>query len=401
MIVAATLLTLMALPAGVANRETVQKAVARALDDASSRSSLLLESANSGHDGRCSVSSNDGSFRLNIGGQLQTRWLAAWRHDDGAVDPFTSGFQIRRMKLTFDGHIFDESLRFKVTNESRRTDGGMRMSDVFIEKRFESGLSIRAGQFKAPFTREYFDSSRRLLAVERSLVDSVFRLGRLQGAQLGITGDDWRGWVAFTDGFRSENIDFGSDATDWALTGRAEWLPFGSFNVFHSQRGKIDAEPSLRLGGAVHAEERGASVFGPSGRLVSWTGDVAAAGPGWIGLATFVGRENSQATGATLTDWGVTAQLGVWATDQLLPFVRWELLIPDRDRAARSKTNVLTAGVNWYWRGDALKLTVDGVWLIDGGGSSALVGPNTGAGILPPGSGDQAVALRVQAQLLF
>ncbi len=375
--------------------------IAEAIADSQSRSSLLLSNDNSGHDGGFFIASKDGAFGLNISGQIQTRWNALWRDDDGVVDPFRSGFQMRRVKFSFEGHVFDESLRFKITNELRRAGGGSRISDAFIEKRFDNGLAIQAGQFTLPFTREDLDSSKRQLAVDRSLVNGVFRLERSQGVQLSIRDEQWSVWAAFSDGFRSPNIDFGTDATDWALTGRVEWLPVGSFGVFKSQVGAVDAETSLRFGGAVHAEERGASVFGPGGRLVTWTGDVTAASAGWIGFATFTGRENSQATGTTNTDWGVSAQLGIWATDDIVPFVRWEILIPDSDRLERSKTNILTSGANWYLHGEAIKLTVDGVWLIDGAGSNDLVGVSTGVGLLNPGLGDSAFLLRAQVQVLF
>jgi len=386
---------------GAVNTDDVRAEIADALRDARSRSSLLLTAPPSGHDGGFFIADDPGDFRLDFSGQIQTRYLASWRDDSGGVDPFTPGFQMRRVKFNLAGHVFDESLRFKVTNEYSRSSGSGSVSDAFIEKRFDHGVSLTIGQFTLPFTREDLDSSKRLLAVDRSLVNGEFRLERSQGVVLAFGGDDRKAWLAFSDGLQSKNTDFGADPTDWAVTARGEWLVTGTFGAFRSEAGASDAESSVRLGGAIHAEERGASAGDAGGRLVTWTGDATAAGAGWIAFASYVGRRNDEPAGATFTDSGVTAQLGVWATEDVLPFVRWELLIPDGDRAGDSKTNALTAGANWYLHGEALKLTIDGVWLVDGAGHNDLIGASTGEGILAPGAGDDEFVLRLQAQLLF
>lgn len=397
MIAPALLLALSTIPAIPAPDDAVRAEVARLLHDAQSRSSLLLAPVASGRDGGFTIVDDNDAFRLNVAGRIQTRWLAAWRDDAGGVDPFTSGFQMRRVKFTFSGHVVDKSLRFKITNDFSRSSGRGRLSSASITKRFDNGLAIRAGQFLLPLTRESLDSSKRQLAVDRSLVNGAFGLDRSQGVQLRIRGDRWRSWAAFSDGADNSNTDFGSSTPDWALTGRFEWVPTGANKWFRTQAGAFDAEQSLRIGAAAHAEDRA----GAGGRLVSWTGDVASVGPGWTALATIVGRDLQKQSGDDFTDWGVTAQVGIWANDRVLPFVRWELLIPDTDRAGDSKTNVLTAGANWYLHGDALKVTVDGVWLIDGAGDNDLLNPSTGTGVLDPGAGDSEFVLRVQIQALF
>ncbi len=388
-------------PAPASSADDIRVIVAEALRDADSRSSLLLSGNNAGHDGKYFIASDDGDFRLNITGQVQFRYLASFRDDQGGTDDLVTGFQTRRTKVVFDGHLFDESLRFKVTNSFSRSTGADGLSDAFVAKDLADGVTLLIGQAKLPFSREYFDSSKRLLAVERSLVSDVFDLGRSQGVQLAFEDDAVRGWLMFSDGANSNNIDFGADPTDWAITARGEWLPYGSFKTFRSQAGARDAESSLRIGGAVHAEERDSSPGDNGGQTWLWTIDAAAAGPGWSAFASYIWRENDQPAGGSFTDSGATAQLGVWATDDVLPFVRWELLIPDSDRAGDSTTNVLTAGANWYLHGDALKLTVDGVWLVDDAGSNDLIGNITGAGILAPGPGDDEFVLRVQLQMLF
>jgi len=398
---AALLLALAATPALASETDDIRAAVAEALRDAESRSSLLLATNNAGHDGKFFVASDDGDFRLNVTGQIQFRYLAAFRDDQGGTDDLVTGFQTRRSKITFSGHVFDESLRFKITNSFSRSTGADRVSDAYIDKRFDNGLTLRFGQFKLPFSREYLDTSSRQLAVERSLVSNVFALNRSQGVQLGAGGERWNAWAAFSDGMSSHNIDFGADPTDWAVTARGEWLPYGSFKSFRSQAGARDAESSLRIGGAIHAEERDSAPGDAGGQTWLWTIDAAAAGPGWSAFASYIWRENDLPAGGSFTDSGVTAQLGVWATDDVLPFVRWELLIPDSDRAGDSSTNVLTAGANWYIHGEALKLTVDVVWLVDDAGSNDLLGAISSAGILAPGPGDDELVLRVQVQLLF
>jgi phosphate-selective porin len=147
-------------PAGASSDE-VRALVADMLADAETRSSLLQSGGTAGHDGKFFLASPDGAFRMNISGQMQIRYIANFR-DEGTVGPadpgapyddFESGFQNRRMKLVFDGHVYNDFF-YKIQFEFGRTGGGAVLQDAFVGYEFENGLKLRAGQFKLPFLRE-------------------------------------------------------------------------------------------------------------------------------------------------------------------------------------------------------------------------------------------------------
>src|SRR5688572_8137802 len=70
----------------VASNDEVRAIVAEMMADAQGRSSLLQGGATAGHDGRFFVASPDGSFRLNVGGQIQLRYLVAFDDEDDTVN---------------------------------------------------------------------------------------------------------------------------------------------------------------------------------------------------------------------------------------------------------------------------------------------------------------------------
>ena len=82
--------------------DTVRAQVAEMMADAETRSSLLA-AGDAGHDGRFFIA-GDG-FRLNIGGQIQFRYVLNFRDDENNGDDFSNGFQTRRTKLDFNGEI--------------------------------------------------------------------------------------------------------------------------------------------------------------------------------------------------------------------------------------------------------------------------------------------------------
>ena len=121
-------------------RETEIRAVVQdVLADADTRSSLQAAQATSGYNNGFFISSPDGNFKLQMNGQLQTRWAYNWlsnrdmNNSTGIVtNPTTGatsvagfnaagvskaayGFEVRRAKLEFSGHISDPSWQYAVT----------------------------------------------------------------------------------------------------------------------------------------------------------------------------------------------------------------------------------------------------------------------------------------------
>ncbi|HYE01658.1 MAG TPA: porin, partial [Phycisphaerales bacterium] len=134
------------------DRDEVRAVVAEMLADAETRSSLLQGGASAGHDGKFFIASNDGNFRLNLGGQIQFRYIINFSDEDNALteDEFDTGFQTRRTKLDFTGHVINPNWTYRVLTNFDRANGNAFLEDAFVEYRFASGMRARWGQFKLP-----------------------------------------------------------------------------------------------------------------------------------------------------------------------------------------------------------------------------------------------------------
>src|SRR5436190_6072014 len=164
--------------------EEIRGLVQDVLADADTRASLLETGATGGWDKGFFIGSTDGNFRLNIGGQLQVRYVYDHRNDPpaSAPDENRSGFEVRRAKLILKGNVLDPSWQYDVQLAADRNTGDVQLEDAgWIRKDFGGGWKATLGQMKAPYMYEEILSSRYLFAVERSLLDSFFTAGTVQG----------------------------------------------------------------------------------------------------------------------------------------------------------------------------------------------------------------------------
>lgn len=404
-----------------ANVDEVRALVAEMMSDAQTRSSLLQSGSTAGHDGKFFLASPDGNFRLNVGGQMQFRYYASFLDDDTpGVDDFEPGFEMRRTKLTFSGNIFDPNMFYEVTGAFNRNGGDFNLENAFFGYDWDNGFSARGGQFKLPFLREELVSSKYQLAVDRSVVNEEFNQDFSQGVEFSYKKDWFGGYFAFSDGFGSRNTDFQNDPADIALTARAEILFAGDwkqFKDFTSQRG---SEFAAMLGAAVHYEMAPDNDGDPKPWFLPYTLDISVEGDGWNLFGAFVGQHSDNdlpgAAGVDADDFGFVVQGGFYVADDWEIFARYDLIIPDDDRASNDNFNTITAGVNYYIHGHAAKFTLDVAYYIDETTSSDLgligavssntatngpaTGGNTGIGMLASGEEGQ-FTIRAQFQLLF
>lgn len=409
-----------ATPAG-ASTDEIRALVADMLADAETRSSLLQSGGTAGHDGKFFLASPDGAFRLNVGGQIQFRYILNFRDEGdnglgGAVnDDFESGFQTRRTKLTFDGKIYNDFF-YKIQGVFARNGGGFALEDAYFGYDFGNGFKLQGGQFKSPFLREELVSSKRQLAADRSFTNGLFTFGRTQGIMLTYSEENWRTMLSFNDGERAANTDFitnnqglggvrGGEG-DFGFTGRFEYLGAGNwkqFDDFTSARGSEGF--AWLLGAAVHYQDGAASLVTDNGGSVfSWTVDASLEGDGWNAYGAFIGRHvDGEFTDAASADqYGFVAQAGYYVTEDIEPFVRWDALIPD----SGSMFNVLTFGGNYYVHGHAAKFTLDVQWFFDapadsGGFDQGPLGGSSSIGFLGSAAEEDEIVIRAQFQLLF
>src|SRR5690606_4812353 len=122
--------------------------------------SSLLAGGSGGHDGNFYLADDAGNFRLNVSGQIQFRYVIGFRDEDNADDDFTTGFQTRRTKLEFSGHVVNPNWTYKVVGAFDRDGGSFNLEDAYVGYNFGNGWRVKMGQFKAPFLREELVSSK-------------------------------------------------------------------------------------------------------------------------------------------------------------------------------------------------------------------------------------------------
>jgi hypothetical protein len=404
--------------------DEVRAVVAEMLADAQNRSSLLA-GGSGGHDGAFYLADDAGNFRLNISGQVQFRYVMGFRDEDNADDDFTTGFQTRRTKLAFSGHVINPNWTYKVEGAFDRDGGAFTLEDAYVQYNFGNGFRAKWGQFKLPFLREELVSSRYQLAVERSVVNEIFNQDRAQGIELRYEQNDWRAMAAFSDGFGSDNSDYpnGPAQADYALTGRFEYKFAGDWKDFEDFTSKPGQQFSSLLGAAVHWQQS-SNTNNPADvdlDYLTYTFDLSFEGDSWNAFGAFVGSHaESRAAGvdSDFDDFGVVVQGGYRFGERTELFGRWDGVFLDDDRnTPDDNVNFLTVGLNQYISGHAAKATIDFVYSFNEATSlagfnpsnSGLPGvsgfsnggyPSSGLGLL----GDMEegeIAIRLQFQLLF
>lgn len=167
------------------------------------------------------IQSDDGSFKLKIGGyaQADARFYLGDDEEDG-VDTFL----VRRVRPILSGTVaryFD----FNVTPDFG--GGDATLQDAFLDARFSPAFRVKVGKFKPPVGLERMGSAANLFFVERGLPSDLVP-NREVGLQ--VHGQLGNGAVAYQAGIFNGVVDGGSndgdvnDAKD--VEGRVFALPF-------------------------------------------------------------------------------------------------------------------------------------------------------------------------------
>ena len=243
------------------------------------------------------IGSQDGSFNLNISGQLQTRWV--FNRNPGSspgVSESDWGFQVRRAKVRFQGNVIDPSWTYQINgsfegpdNAGREiggpvagpggvggalvtgtigvgtpSDGGtFEFQEVFIAKQLENGIVLTVGQFKTPWMREELVDSSQQLAVERSVINEFFNQDRAVGVMASYQSDSWSLAGSYNNGqatavYQDTRYTNLSDSpTDWALSARFQWKFTGDWSDFDSLTSDNTTETAVMVGVAAMGQQYG------------------------------------------------------------------------------------------------------------------------------------------------
>jgi hypothetical protein len=180
----------------------IKSVVQDVLKDAKSRGDLLGGAQVGYSPGNgFSIQTADGSSKLNISGFIQARYEGSianafngrtlpTRTVGGTVitphDPAaSSGFDIRRARVSFAGNIFSPDLTFKLEGDFYgASTAAFTVTDAFVAYRFGDAIKVKAGSYKVPFAKAELTSDTMLETAERAEVLSPFDPVRSLGVSL-------------------------------------------------------------------------------------------------------------------------------------------------------------------------------------------------------------------------
>ncbi|MGI9014358.1 MAG: porin [Phycisphaerales bacterium] len=338
---------------------TIRQIIVDVLDDADRRSAFLQQSLTAGWDKGFFLASADDSFRMVMRGHMQAQWTVNHQRGEGSSDRWRSGFENRRTRVGFRGHVIDPRLTFDIYTEFDRSDeGSLGVITALIGYEFADGWTVSTGKFKPPYLREALMSSTRLLAVDRSLVHQSLKQGRAQGVELEHQGDWLRWQVAVHDGFDTNTSPALMRDTELpGLTSRIELL-FNlegdrSWRQFRDFTSDPDDDVAIMIGVAGHIER---DEFGTTDRdedtLFAWTFDASLEGHGLTLFAAAIGQHDDQRDVVA-----AVLQGGVRITEDVELFARYEW--GDEDEPSGEDLSIATAGVTWFIDGERIKAVAD------------------------------------------
>jgi len=165
----------------------------------------------------------DGNFKLKVGGRVQNDWL--WISEDkdlkADVGEQEDGTEFRRVRLYFEGLIYGNT-EYKLQLDFAGGDADLK--DVYLGLLDFPIGKLRFGHFKEPFSLEELTSSKYITFLERAL-PNAFAPSRNAGFMLHCSEfEDRMTWAA---GVFRDTDDYGEDVDDggYNVTGRVTVLP--------------------------------------------------------------------------------------------------------------------------------------------------------------------------------
>lgn len=394
-------------------QEEVRAMIQDVMADSAQRTSLLSAAGGAGMGPQGAwIESADGNFSMNIGIMAQMRGIWNQRDDVSpptGVDESTFGFENSRTKIDFDGHMFDESIMYRVEGAFNVSGGGFALEDAYVGKQYDNGWSAAMGQFRDPFSYEEMMRPENQLATERSTVNQLFNTGITQGILLCYESDEAHFAFSINDGAAiapgalngdTRNTPWAADGNEYSFTARADFNLGGDWADFEDFTSRDNAaETSTRIGAAINIQDNEYGTAATETQSVNWTIDgQMETNTGFNMFASVTGLSTDpNLTGAASVDQlGVVIQGGIYLDEnnEWELFGRWEYADLDSvfGPGVNDELNALTVGVTKYCQGNNLKWTTDLVY-----GLEAVPVADAMAGLMADAMNqDGQLALRTQ-----
>jgi hypothetical protein len=385
----------------------VDAKVQKVLEDAERRSQLGGGTMLAGYqNGKFIIQSADGNYLINPNIQFQLRYIANSVSDDGSGDDeIDTGFELRRLKLGFAGNAITPDLTYNFVWATDRKSGNFKLEDAWVRYQISKPWAVFGGQFKDFAFHEKSVSSKRQLAVERSLMNELLAGGHtdyVQGIGVAWQNETLRAQLAFHDGAKSSNTNWEDYTTDavsgktsgshFGGTGRVEWMAVGNswkqYDDFSALKNKEDL---LVFGAGANLTQAGSADVFYHTVDVQWEPQAVR---GLSLYAALVGRSSDDGSLSTY-DYGALVQAGYLFTDKWEVFGRYDVTRYEEVAVGAEDTyHEITTGVNYYLAGHNAKFTMDLTYLPNGSPAK-----QDGLGFV--GSDESQVIGRVQFQLLL
>jgi hypothetical protein len=378
--------------ATAATRADVDATVERVLADSAKRSQLLqLHGFTAGWTNeRFVLQSEDGNFSLKPSLQWQLRHVVNLS-DDGDDWEADHGFEMRRVKFAFDGNAFSKKLTYFFLWTSAINGGNAYLEHAWVKYMFNETWGVRGGQIGNPVFKEQATSSKRSLAVDRSLANVLVtdtHEAQTQAVSLLYQSKPLYVEWGYGDGFASNNTDW-SLPGDWNTFVRADYIFFGDIKQMLETCAGGNKEAVLGIGGGLDITD------GPDAVYYRHTADVQYEDCGKFGFyAAYLGNYQETYGGGSLYDFGFVAQAGVMVSEKWELFGRYGISFLDEVAGDEDTFNEFTVGANWFIKGHSAKFTIDLTYLPDGSPSD-----QKGIGIIA--SEEDQFVVRSQFQLLI
>ena len=381
------------------------------LTDAETRTSLQDSGAMAGWNNGFFLSSPDGNYKLKVGGLIQVRWI--WNNAKDIANEAQNvwGFENARTQLNFSGNIVDPSWTFRVRGEFMNGNGGnMNLQYAYLQKAMDNGLSIRAGQFKAPWMQENLVEDGYQLAVDRSLLATAFGQGYSTGIQVGYSTDAFRihgyygnGMAVYAQGGGSQNTTWDQNNTNYSFAGRGEYKIAGTWDQFDDSSSFRGEDFGAMVGFSGMAQRYNSPAAANGTKSYGITGDVTVDFGGASLFASAVWQNMETPNGTKRNPWGMNVQGGYFVTDEIELFGRYEYIRYDVDATANDNNiyNGFTLGANYFFAKEACKFTVDWSMNLNGFGGGATGSQAVNAQGWRNSTEKNQWVLRAQLQLMF
>jgi phosphate-selective porin OprO and OprP len=325
-------------------------------------------------------------------------------HDDTPeADPELEHlFQVRRARMVFAGHMFNEHNKFKIELSLSPRDVSLRasgpaftiMRDYYLKFDYLRDLTLVVGQYKIPYSQQRVISSGRLQIIDRSITGPEFDLDREIG--LDLRSKDFLGLERLRY-YAGVYVGSGRDnsAPEPVLRGgglvylaRIEVLPFKQFDDYVEGDFTRTTRPRLSLGAAYAYMDEATYNRGTKGARMSDGGTTnyhnatasmmfkivgvslfgeffwrkGVRDPGDAEIEDDMGNLVPAPVEPPRNGYGWYTQFGVMIPHLPLEIVgRYSQIraIGDETESSTPNNNELGGGLNWYFAGHPYKLSAD------------------------------------------